>query len=463
MARFRYRSTLSAPRHEVFDWHARPGALDRLTPPWQGVEVLERPRGLEVGARAILRVPVGPFRRLWVAEHVDLAPGRAFRDVQRAGPFASWIHTHRMESSGERGSVLEDQIEYELPLGRVGRWLGAQTVRRQLQQVFAYRHATTAQDVRLLARTRGTKPLDILLAGASGLLGSALVPFLTAGGHKVTRLVRGDVEDPTTEIHWDPASGVIDAEALEGFDAVVHLGGANIADGRWSESRKAEISSSRIDGTSLLARTLAGLESKPSVFIVASAIGIYGDRGDEVLHEDSQAGSGFLPDVCRAWEAAAAPAQNAGIRVVQLRLGAVLSAAGGALKKMLTPFKLGVGGKIGTGRQHMSWIAIDDVLGIVHHALYSDDLAGPVNAVAPRSVSNLEFTKTLGRVLRRWTIAPLPAFAARIAFGEMADAVLLASADVRPQRLQDHGYEFLQPDLEGTLRRQLGRIEEPSE
>ena len=462
MPRFRRRSTLAASRDEVFAWHARPGALDRLTPPWQGIEVVERPRGLEVGARAVLRVPVGPFRRLWVAEHVALEPGHSFQDVQRKGPFARWAHTHRMTSRDDGGSVLEDEIDYALPLGRLGRWVGGRAVLRQLQQVFAYRHVTTGQDLGLHARVRGTPPLDILVSGASGLLGSALVSFLTTGGHRVRRLVRREVADPSTEIRWDPVRGEIDASALEGLDAVIHLGGANIADGRWTEARKEEIRASRVDGTALLARALAGMASPPSVLVVASAVGFYGDRGDEVLDEDSPAGTGFLPDVSRQWEEAAAPAREAGIRVVQLRLGAVVSGAGGAVKKMLLPFRLGLGGRIGSGRQVLSWIAIDDVLGIVHHVLYAKSLAGPVNAVAPASVSNAQFAKTLGRVLRRWTVFPLPAFAARLAFGEMADAVLLASTDARPRRLLDDGYEFLQPELEGALRRQLGRLEEPA-
>lgn len=459
MPRFLHRSTLPAPREAVFAWHARPGALDRLSPPWQQVEVLERPRGLDVGARAILRVPVGPFRRRWVAEHVHLDPGHAFRDVQREGPFAAWSHTHRVASSGERASVLEDRIDYELPLGWLGRWLGGATVRRQLEQVFAYRHATTEQDVRLLERTRGSKRLDILVSGASGLIGSALVPFLTAGGHTITRLVRREVEDAASEIHWDPSRGELDPAQLEGFDAVIHLGGANIADGRWTPARRREIRRSRVESTELLARTLARLDSKPSVFLVASAIGIYGDRGDEVLDEGSAPGAGFLPDVSQAWEAASEPARDAGIRVVQLRLGAVLSAAGGALRKMLPPFKLGLGGRIGSGRQALSWIAIDDVLGVVHHALHSPALEGPVNAVSPQSASNAELTRTLGRVLGRWTFARMPAFLARLAFGPMARDVLLASSDVRPRRLLEDGYEFLQPDLERTLRRQLGRLE----
>ena len=304
--------------------------------------------------------------------------------------------------------------------------------------------------------------MKILVTGASGLVGSALVPRLTKGGHCVQRLVRPPDASGPDEILWDPAAERIDTGSLEGIDAVVHLAGENIAGGRWTDARKGRIRTSRVSGTRLLTRAVAGLERPPSVFVCASAIGIYGDRGEELLTEDSAPGTGFLAEVCREWEAACAPAREAGIRVVNLRFGAVLSAAGGALKKMLLPFKLGLGGRLGSGRQSMSWVSIDDAVGAVDHSLHANALDGSVNVVAPKPVTNREFTRTLGRVLRRWTILPVPGFALRLLFGEMAQELLLAGARVEPRRLLEGGYVFLQPDLESALRHLLGRPETTS-
>ena len=299
--------------------------------------------------------------------------------------------------------------------------------------------------------------MKILVSGSTGLIGSALVPFLTSGGHSVVRLIRTETRPGQAAVYWDPAAGKIDSSALEGLDAVVHLAGENIAARRWTPAQKARIRDSRVQGTRLLAQSLARLQQPPTVMVCASAIGFYGDRGTEDLTEKSAPGSGFLTYTCLAWEAAAQPASEKDIRVVNLRLGVVLSPRGGALAKMLLPFRLGVGGKIGSGRQYMSWIGIDDVVGAIHYALTTDELHGPVNAVAPNPVTNLEFTKTLGRVLSRPTIFPMPAFAARLAFGEMADELLLASTRVKPARLQNSGYYFRHPRLEDALRHLLGK------
>jgi len=297
--------------------------------------------------------------------------------------------------------------------------------------------------------------MQIAVSGSSGLVGSALLPFLTTGGHRVTRLVRkaagGD------EVAWDIAQGVKELPRLEGVDAVVHLAGENIAAGRWTAARKEEIRRSRVEGTRRLSESLARLSRRPKVLVSASAVGFYGNRGNEILHEDSTPGRDFLAQVCRDWEAATEPASRAGIRAVQLRFGMILSPAGGALKKMLLPFKLGAGGRIGSGTQYVSWIAIDDAVGAIHHAIVTESLQGPVNGVAPTPVSNAEYTRTLARVLSRPAIAPMPAFAARLAFGEMADALLLASQRVMPSRLQATGYRFRHPELEGALRHLLGR------
>jgi len=298
--------------------------------------------------------------------------------------------------------------------------------------------------------------MKIVVTGASGLIGTALVPRLRTSGHDVVRLVRR-APRAKDEAGWDPERGDIDRTALEGgADAVVHLSGANLADRRWTAARKATLLGSRVGPTRLLAETLAGLSRPPAVLVSASAIGYYGDRGDTWLDEGSDPAGDYLGRLVVDWEAATEPAARAGIRVVRLRSGIVLSRRGGVLGRMLLPFRLGVGGRLGSGRQFMSWIAIDDLVGVVQHALHTASLSGPVNAVTAAPVTNREFTKTLGRVLHRPTLLSVPAFALRAVFGEMADAAVLASMRVRPERLLASGYRFLFPDLEGALRHVLG-------
>ncbi len=310
--------------------------------------------------------------------------------------------------------------------------------------------------------------MRIVVSGSSGLVGSALLPALSRAGHQVGRLVRTGssvgnagtgpaVATGSKDVMWDPVGGTIEGEKLEGVDAIVNLAGASIAAGRWTAARKEEIRKSRVNSTHLLSGTLAGLQKPPRVMVSASAVGYYGDRGDEVLREDSPRGHGFLPAVCVAWESATERAEKRGIRVVHLRLGMTLSANGGALARMLFPFQLGLGGRVGSGRQYMPWIAIADVVGTIQHALSRASLRGPVNTVSPTPLTNAEFTRVLGHVLRRPTVWPLPDFAARLAFGEMADALLLASACVVPDALKSSGYRFLYPELEQALRHLLGR------
>lgn len=297
--------------------------------------------------------------------------------------------------------------------------------------------------------------MKILVTGSSGLVGSALIPSLKAKGHEVIRLVRSEPKDSATEIYWNPENGTLNADALEGLDGVVHLAGDNLAEGRWTDEKKRRIRESRVKGTTLLSETLAKLEKKPDVLVSASAIGFYGNRGDEILSEQSASGEDFLSEVCREWELATQAAAQSGVRVVNLRFGVILSGEGGALKKMLTPFQMGVGGKLGDGKQYMSWIVIDDAVGAIEHALTNDALRGPVNVVAPEAVTNYEFTKAMGSTLSRPTFFPVPAFAARLAFGEMADATLLSSQRVEPARLKESGFVFKYPKLEDALRHVL--------
>ncbi len=299
--------------------------------------------------------------------------------------------------------------------------------------------------------------MKVLISGSTGLIGSALIPVLNDAGYDVVRLVRSAPKSDGSEVHWDPESDRIDSDGLEGMDAVVHLAGENIGSARWSREKKARIFDSRVKGTRLLCESLANLARPPQVLVCASAIGYYGNRAAETVNEESTSGSGFLAEVCVEWEIATEPVAETDIRLVNLRMGIVLSREGGPLAKMLPPFKMGVGGVLGSGRQYMSWIALDDAVAAIHHTLVTDSLQGPVNNVAPHPVTNREFTKALGRVLRRPTLFPLPSFGLRVMFGrEMANELFLSSTRVVPARLLDTGYTFQYTDVEGALRHVLG-------
>ncbi len=292
--------------------------------------------------------------------------------------------------------------------------------------------------------------MKVAITGSSGLIGSSLVSFLAEKSVTVSKILRENPEGD--DIFWKPEGGDWDSAFSGGIDGIVHLAGENIASGKWTRKKKAKIRNSRIEGTKRLCEHILKLPTPPSVFVCASAIGYYGDRGMEFLNEGSSRGSGFLPDVCLGWEEAAESLSKAGIRVVNVRFGIVLSKDGGALAKMMTPFKMGMGGKIGSGTQYMSWIAMDDVTGAIYHSLVTESLKGPINVTAPNPVTNKEFTNTLGEVLKRPAVVPMPAFAAKLAFGEMAKDLLLASTKVAPKRLSDSGYEFQYPELEPALK-----------
>jgi uncharacterized protein (TIGR01777 family) len=292
--------------------------------------------------------------------------------------------------------------------------------------------------------------MHIAITGSSGLVGGAIAAHLRNRDVSLLPLVRRSPQ--VGELQWDPVAGRLDATQLANCDAVIHLAGENIAAGRWNQAKKRRIRESRLQGTRLLCSTLAAVEKPPRVLLAASAIGYYGDAGDQLLDEQSPSGNDFLAEVCRDWEAATEPAREAGIRVVNLRIGVVLAREGGALPKILPPFRLGAGGRLGSGRQYWSWIAIDDLVGVLEHALDCESLSGPVNAVAPHPVTNLEFTKILGKVLRRPTLFPFPAPLARLLLGEMADALLLASTRVSSRRLEESGFAFQFSQLEPALR-----------
>lgn len=452
---FRRTVRIERPAAEVFAWHERAGAFARLCPPWERVEVTRHVGGIRDAARVSLRTKAGPVWLNWEIEHRDYVEGRQFRDVLLSGPFAKWEHLHRVDPVGADACELTDEIRYRLPLGVLGRWGGAWFARRQLERMFVYRHAVTKADVETAAS--GAEKC-ILVSGASGLVGRALVGFLQTQGHSVRTLVRR-AAGRANEFQWDPTAGTMDARALAGTDAVILLGGENVAGGRWTAARKAAILSSRVEGTRTLAAGIAALapELRPEVVVSAAAVGFYGDRGDASVDESAALGAGFLAGVCAAWEGELAAMEKLGVRTVMLRTGVVLSPAGGAVAKMLPAFWAGVGGRLGSGRQWMSWITPDDLCALYLRAVGDRAWRGAFNAVAPVAVSNAEFTATLGRVLRRPAVLPVPSSALRLIFGGMADETLLASTRAIPARASAAGFVWRHADLEAALRHVLGR------
>jgi uncharacterized protein len=456
---FERKSLIDVPVKELFNWHNRSATFRRLAPPWEKIKVIEKTGGITDGSKVVLEVKQGPFRRRWVAIHGDYVEGKQFADEQIEGPFSKWVHTHQFIPQAETSSLLVDHIDFKAPLSFLGNWMAGGYIRRKLNRVFEFRHTRTKNDLKRYLPFAKTSALRIVMSGSSGIIGSSLSDFLTCAGNKVQPLVRRPPKLESDEIFWDPYHQELDKASIESADAVIHLAGENIGAGRWTASRKEAIRKSRVESTRFLAETLASLKHPPKVLLVASAIGFYGDRGEEALTEESQAGKGYLPELCQAWEQATEPARQAGIRVVHVRTGIVLSLAGGALAKMVPPFSMGVGGTIGTGRQWMSWISMEDLIGIYHYLLNAGNISGVVNATAPWPITNRAFTKTLGKVLGRPALFPLPAFMVKALFGEMGEVLLLEGQQVKPARLTQAGFEFLYPDLESALRWELGRFQ----
>jgi len=433
---------------DAFAYHERAGALQRLIPPWENVKVESSDGSIKPGARVTLKTYLAGIPLRWVAEHRAYEPPTRFEDVALSGPFAAWRHQHLFRSVAPNATILTDQINYQVPLRAIGESLGGGYVRRQLEAMFAYRHRVTCDDLTTLSRY-SLAPKKIAVTGSRGLVGRELIAFLSLLGHQPIPAKRVGADAATTFTPEDP-------HRWDDCDVVVHLAGKSIADKRWSAKTKAELYNSRVGPTRALCQSLAASARPPKVLVCASAIGIYGDRGNEQLDESSTIGGDFLATLGTDWEAACQPAIDAGIRVVHLRLGIILTPRGGALSKMLLPAKLGFGGPMGNGAQWLSWVSIDDVLAAIYHAIATDAVGGPMNVVAPNPVTNLSFAKTLGAVLHRPAFLPAPALVLRLALGEMADALLLSSARVQPCALLSSGYEFRFPLLDDALRHLLG-------
>ncbi|BBX16060.1 TIGR01777 family protein [Mycolicibacterium duvalii] len=448
-----FESIVDQPRDEVWTWHTRPGAIHRLTPPWQPMRALAEAESLADGT-AVLRLP-GGLR--WVARHDPSAyqpPYRFVDELSSDGVLSwpvrlagGWRHTHTFEDIDGTRTRMRDRVESAVPAGL-------------LRPMFVYRHRQVADDLaahRRAADAGLATPTVVAVTGASGLVGAALSAFLTTGGHRVIRLVRRPARG-ADERQWTPTSPA--GDLLDGVDAVIHLAGESIA-GRFNSAHRAKIRDSRVEPTRRLAEVAAGANDGPRVFISASAIGFYGsDRGDTQLTEDSGRGDGFLADVVTDWEAATTPAHDAGLRVVKVRTGIVQSAAGGTLHLLRPLFAAGLGGRVGDGRQWMAWIGLDDLIDIYHRALFDERLEGAVNAVAPEPVRNSEYTATLARVLHRPALVPVPPVGPRILLGEQGARELAeASQRVVPATLLGLEHTFRAPDLGAALAHQLGRAE----
>ncbi len=455
-----YSSVVDTPIDEVFAWHGRPGALTRLSPPWAPVRPGQEATSLRDG-RAVLLLPGGAR---WVAQHQPdgYDPPRQFVDQLVPGGRSSaalarvvrWRHVHGFHEAGDGATRVSDDVQTNVP-------------EAALRQMFGYRHRQLAADLKAhrWARALQPEPLTVAVTGSSGLIGTALTALLTTGGHRVIKLVRHPVAPGAQdERQWDPSDPAPDL--LNGVDAVVHLAGASIA-GRFTEAHKRQVRDSRIEPTRRLAELAAKAAGaagtgRLTTFISSSAIGYYGaDRGDEVLTEDSPRGTGFLADLVADWEAATRPAADAGLRTVLMRTGIVQSPKGGSLRLLRPLFEAGLGGKIGDGRQWLSWIGIDDLTDAYLHALVDPALSGPVNGVAPDPVRNADYTVTLGRVLRRPAIIPVPGFGPRLLLGaEGAHEVAEASQRIRPDALLTAGHAFRYTRLEPALRHLLGHVQE---
>ncbi len=398
----------------------------------------------------------GPVSYRWVAHHIENSPGEMFRDIQYQGPFSKWSHSHIFTENGS-GASLEDKIEYALPVHAYVPEFLKNEVKKTLQRTFQHRQRVLNADI-LLHQQCSTKPLRVLISGASGVLGRALIPLLTTGGHEVWTLVRRKPRKDNNEIFWNPMTAEIDT--LPPIDAVIHLAGEYIGLGRWTDAKKKLVMESRTKGTELIAKAIAALSTPPKVFLSASAVGFYGDRKDQLTDEDCNTGTDYISAVCNQWEEAVQPAKNAGIRTVLMRIGVTLSPGGGALQRLLSASYIGFLRRFGDGDQFISWISIDDTISAMLHAISCEELEGPLNISAPFPVTNADFMQTLARVMQRPLLIPIPAAVLKMIYGQMASEILLSGCRASCHKLLESGFRFRHVTLEEALRSLLGRFEQ---
>ncbi len=453
--RFEISASFPFSAQTVVEWHGRPGALQRLLPPWDGSELLREDEAFESGKRFEIGLDRLWGAKEWRRQFREVDPRRGFLDTQVSGPFASWSHRLEAHAVSESACELRETVDCEPPAGKGSDRKWEANTTEWLRRWFAHRHATARADLQFRQDLGNFAPLRVLISGGSGFLGTHLKAFLSAQGHSVCTLTRRP--QAPDQIRWDPSHGEIEIRRLERFDAVAHLAGASLTSGRWTNARKKELWSSRVDATRFLTEALGQLEKPPGILLSGSGIGYYGDRADSIVDEASPRGDGFLAELCEAWERAAASAQPFVERIGFLRTGVVLDSRGGALAQMLPPFRMGLGGPIGSGSQWFPWIALEDWIRAVAWCLFRRKAAGPINLVAPEATRQRAFAQALGNALERPALLPAPRFALRALFGEMADEALLSSIRAQPAKLAALGYPFARPRLERALEVGFGR------
>ena len=465
MAISTYKSELEVPVpvNQLFSWHENPGAFERLTPPFEPVKIKKRKGGID-GGEVHLQMNLGPIPLPWVARHHDYIKNEQFLDEQVSGPFASWNHAHLFEKIDAKSSKLIDKIDYKLPFGTVGKTFGGAFAEQKIKQMFAYRRNITKNDLVSQSKYSGS-PLNIAVTGGSGLIGSQLKPYLTTAGHSVENIVRGRPQKG--ELSWNLENKTM--SNLSGKDVVVHLAGEPISKPLggivplpWTKWKRNEILKSRVEGTKLISEHIASLNNPPKVMICASAVGYYGDRGEDLLSESEESGDDYFSHVVSEWENAAQPAVDAGIRVVFLRIAPVMSPLGGALQVLGNAARLGSSPPVAGGKQWWSWISLDDVVDVIYHSIINEKLSGPVNVASPNPVRQKEWASTLAKVI--WGrfgpltgLIPVPGFVLKSVLGEFGDVLALSSIKIDSSKLLDSGYKFRFENLEDCFRHLLGK------
>lgn len=459
---YEHTATFPFSRETVWNWHARPGAVRRIMPEWEGIRPLEV-GGIKDGAVTTFRMSIGIVPQKWKAKHHSYIEGEQFCDNMIKGPFARWNHTHKFLENGTDEMNIQDTIDWKLPFHFFTRIGAPIMVMPRVHQMFKHRSRRILADLKRQQMFKDAPRKRILISGSTGLIGTQLGAFLETDGHDVHRLLRPSTklhadQNPAKVVKWNDHTGEILEGSLENFDVVIHLAGAGIGDKRWSKKRKKLIAESRDIPGRNLSNALAELSSPPSLFMCASAIGFYDNRGDEDLDETSSIGDGFLAKICKKWEDAMKPASDVGIRTIIMRNGIVTTASGGMLQQILLPAKLGGMGPIGGGRQWQSWISFDDCIYAMHYLMNHEDASGVFNMTSPNPVTQKQYAKTLGKVLRRPAFAPVPGFVMKILFGELGKSLILDGQKVHPKRLLELGFEFEHETLESALRDTLGRF-----
>lgn len=451
---FTYYSHYPYSPKELYAYHARPGALERLLPIWEQIDLIEKNGTIEGGDTVQLKLRFGPISIPWESQHNEPIPGKEFSDFQLKGPFSHFHHHHQFRPEQD-GTELVDTVSYQLPLHHIIPSQAKKLIDNKLDKNFRYREEILRQDLEL-HRKYSKKPLRILITGASGVLGSRLLPLLTTGGHQVWTLVRRTPDPVKNEIFWDPERNILDVNELPSVDGVIHLAGEYIGLSRWSEEKKKRVLNSRVQGTRLLVSTLAAMNQKPAVLLSSSAVGYYGNCPDGIVDENHGPGDDFISTVCSEWERATAEGPKAGIRTVLMRLGVGLTPQGGGLQRILSTAPIGFFRSFGHGNQMMSWMSIDDMVAAMLHCLATQQLHGPVNIAAPHPVSIKDFLRELSEITRKPLLLPIPELFLKACYGQMASEIVLSGCAVSTQKLEQSGFIFRHAQLRDCLHFLLG-------